>query len=161
MEGESTLVQLYSPKGDGPVAKQSKSPGVAPSKRGIETILIVEDEERVRNLLTDILRAKGYRVIAACNGADALRIAQKQPDTPIGLLISDMVMPVFGGRELAEKFSAKRPTTKILLISGYTENRFPETLNNGDSSSFSPRPHLSRHTSQQLFGCCETNRRMK
>ena len=130
-EDQGTLVQLYFPQGDGPVVKQSKSAGVDPSKRGIETILIVEDEERVRDLMTDILRAKGYRLIAACNGADALRIAQEQPDTSIDLLISDMVMPVFGGRELAEKFSAKHPTTKILLISGYTEERFPETLNNG------------------------------
>ncbi|MCI0486919.1 MAG: response regulator [Blastocatellia bacterium] len=86
-----------------------------------ETILLVEDEEIVRNLLHDILRMKGYHVLEAANGIEALELCRRTSRT-IDLMITDVVMPQMGGRELAERLAELRPETRVLYVSGYTED---------------------------------------
>jgi CheY-like chemotaxis protein len=86
--------------------------------RGTETILLVEDEDSVRIVLTHVLRAHGYSVIEAPNGADALRIFQ-QRDSEIQLVLTDIVMPIMNGHELAGHIRNIRPGIKILYMSGY------------------------------------------
>lgn len=101
--------------------------GVAPGPdavmapcNGCETVLLVEDEPRVRKLIADLLAAKGYRVLEAGRGEEALRMAELHPG-PIHLALLDVVMPEMSGPEVGRQISARRPETRLLYISGYTD----------------------------------------
>ncbi len=89
--------------------------------RGTETILLVEDEEMIRGLARTIFHTHGYHLLEARDGQEALQIAE-QHQRPIHLVITDMVMPGMGGRELGERLRASRPETKLLYMSGYTDD---------------------------------------
>ena len=84
-------------------------------------MLLVEDEEYVRSLVRRSLQSKGYTVLEARNGQDALDVAQQHEGT-INLLITDMVMPGMNGRDLAERLTPLRPEMKILYMSGYAND---------------------------------------
>ncbi len=86
--------------------------------RGTETILVAEDEAQVRELSSRLLRGLGYRVIAAAHGKDALALAESFTG-PIHLLVTDLIMPELGGRELIERLRARRPELRALFVSGY------------------------------------------
>ncbi len=88
---------------------------------GTETILMVEDEEPVRRLLKRTLEGVGFIVLEARDGAEALAIAQARSE-PLDILVTDVVMPGMGGRELAEKIRRERPGLRMLFMSGYTED---------------------------------------
>ena len=88
--------------------------------RGSEIILVVEDDDTVRKLTCHVLRKHGYQVIEAANGGDALAVCEKQ-QSPIALLVSDVVMPRMSGPELATSLKALHPEMKILYTSGYTD----------------------------------------
>jgi PAS domain S-box-containing protein len=88
--------------------------------RGNETVLIVEDEPAVRRVLRVALEAQGYEVLEADGGASALRIVERS--LPIHLLVTDVVMPGMGGREVAEEVVARHPEAAVLYISGYTDD---------------------------------------
>ena len=92
--------------------------GAAPPGR--ETILVVEDEAAVRKLVSSILSSCGYTILEAANGQDALRVAEGHAGS-IELLVSDVVMPQLGGRQLAEQLTAVKPGLKVLLMSGYAD----------------------------------------
>ena len=87
--------------------------------RGQETILVVEDEEAVRFVTSRALRHAGYQVLEARDGESALRTAEAH-DGVIDLLVTDVVMPGLGGRQVAEKLLQKRPEMRVLYLSGYT-----------------------------------------
>jgi len=97
-------------------------PEEAPAKgpRGAETILLAEDEDSLRELISDLLQQNGYKVLVASCGAQALEIAGKY-DGAIHLLLTDVVMPGMGGPTLAKNLAVVRPETKILFMSGYIE----------------------------------------
>jgi two-component system cell cycle sensor histidine kinase/response regulator CckA len=84
--------------------------------RPVQTILVVDDEEVVRTVVRDMLESDGYSILDTGDPRDALRIASEQP---IHLLLSDVVMPVMKGPELATKVLAASPSTKVLLMSAY------------------------------------------
>lgn len=84
-----------------------------------ETILVVEDDDRILRLVAGVLRARGYRVIEAADPSDALRICvEDNPD----LLLTDIVMPAMNGRELAERAAELQPRLRILYMSGYPDD---------------------------------------
>ena len=89
--------------------------------RGSETILLVEDDEGVRGLAKDTLEASGYTVLAVSNGLEAIEISQHYPKA-IELLLTDVVMPGLGGREVAERVLKQRPDIRVLFMSGYTDD---------------------------------------
>jgi CheY-like chemotaxis protein len=89
--------------------------------RGSETLLIVEDESQIRQLACDCLTQCGYNVLSAANGPEAVRLIENEKQ-PIDLILTDVVMPQMSGRELAERILCVRPETKILFMSGYTND---------------------------------------
>ncbi len=115
--GEGTTFRIYLPTVPLPVAA-AHAPPTADAPAGTETVLVVEDEAAVRVYAEAVLRAAGYQVLTAANGADALDVA-RATDT-IHLLIADIVMPVLGGFPLAEQFAAIHPRARVLFTSGYT-----------------------------------------
>jgi CheY-like chemotaxis protein len=93
-----------------------------PDAGGSERVLLVEDEASVRHLEGAILRRLGYDVLEAVSGEDAIHVLTSQT-FPIHIMLSDIVMPGMGGRELAERVATLRPEMKVLLMSGYTDDR--------------------------------------
>jgi len=115
--GEGTTINIYFPRTE---PTDSIDAARADALRGTETILLVEDEESVRKLASTILRSHGYRVIEAESGIEALRIARLHQE-PIHLLLSDVVLPRVSGPSVAERMLDFKPQTKVLFMSGYTE----------------------------------------
>jgi len=94
---------------------------LAAAPRGTECILLVEDEDAVRDLVRRILKARGYAVVEARNGREGLKVCESHPGG-IDLLVTDVVMPELGGRELAEAAVKLRPGLKVVLMSGHTQD---------------------------------------
>jgi two-component system, cell cycle sensor histidine kinase and response regulator CckA len=116
--GAGSTFRIYLPRvGSGEAMPPARDSGSA-ARGGAETILIVEDEDMVRTLAGRGLREHGYEVLEARNGADALRQLAFRSD--VNLVISDVVMPEMGGRELGQRLSADRPSLPVLYMSGYT-----------------------------------------
>jgi PAS domain S-box-containing protein len=90
--------------------------------RGTETVLLVEDEELVRDLATRLLEQQGYRVLKAANGQEALLVGKEHVGETIHLLLADIVMPHMGGKELADWLKISRPNVKVLYTSGYADD---------------------------------------
>lgn len=117
--GQGTSIELLLPRARATVPTPS-SPAVItePSAGSLETVLLAEDEEGVRQLTVATLERRGYHVLSATCGEDALAIASSYEGT-IHLLVSDVVMPGMKGPELAERLRAMRPGVKVLFVSGY------------------------------------------
>jgi PAS domain S-box-containing protein len=90
--------------------------------RGSETVLLVEDEPSVRDLAHRLLSQQGYRVLEATDGKEALHVVQEHIGEKIHLLLTDVVMPQMGGKELADQLKLLRPDIKVLYTSGYTDD---------------------------------------
>jgi PAS domain S-box-containing protein len=117
--GIGTTFKILLPAVVGASAPLSRSVRIAPT--GAETVLLVEDEEGVRNFAKLALEAQGYTVLAASGGEEAQRVAAGHPG-PIHILVTDVVMPRTSGREVAEALKARRPGLKVLYVSGYTDD---------------------------------------
>lgn len=122
--GRGAAFKIYFPE-IGLLDAADEPPVVPPAaqrgSRGTETILLVEDDEHVRSLARTILRRHGYHVLEADDGADARLICERHTG-PIHLLLTDVMMPRIGGRELSEQLARLRPDMKVLLMSGYTDD---------------------------------------
>jgi hypothetical protein len=117
--GQGTTVRIYLPLID---EAADADTGELPAVRGgLETVLLVEDEEAVRELLKKVLARQGYTVLEARHGRDALLVSERHKG-PIHLVLTDVVMPEMGGRELVTQLRASRPETRVLYISGYTND---------------------------------------
>ncbi len=121
--GQGTTFEIYLPRAEeakAPVAA-AKPFNLAGVPKGTETILLVEDEVGIRELVTDFLQGRGYMVLTARDGNEALRIAEGHEEL-IHLLVTDIVMPNVGGSELANRLRQVRPQIKVLFMSGYPEH---------------------------------------
>jgi PAS domain S-box-containing protein len=118
--GHGTTFKIYLPVVD-ELADDEADASEVSVHRGHGTILLVEDEEQVRDLAGEVLAASGYNVLKAANGIEALRVSTEF-DGDIDLLITDVVMPQMGGREVAERMAAMRPNIRVLYMSGYTDD---------------------------------------
>ncbi|MES1265188.1 MAG: PAS domain-containing protein [Variovorax sp.] len=121
--GRGTTFKIYFPCSDEPASPRPAGARGAPRRPrpGLETILLVEDEEQVRVLARDVLRRDGYQVIHARNADEATRLSDRFPGQ-IQLLLTDVIMPSVGGAELARRLAPRRPDMKVLYMSGYTDN---------------------------------------
>ena len=116
-----TTVKVYLPHFDGDEEPAERPSVETAAPRGSETILLVEDENVVRGLARQILEQAGYNVLDAGNGEEALRLCRQHSD-PIHLLLTDVVMPETSGKEIAHLLTSLQPATRVLFMSGYTDD---------------------------------------
>jgi two-component system, cell cycle sensor histidine kinase and response regulator CckA len=119
--GHGTTFKIYIPAIQEPSAATKRRSGVLPPVKATGTLLVVEDEEQVRNLIVRVLGTSGFKVLQAAGPEEAMRISAEFKET-IDLLLTDVVMPGMGGRTLAEKLCQERPLMRVLYMSGYTDN---------------------------------------
>ncbi|MFO0877755.1 MAG: PAS domain S-box protein [Gemmataceae bacterium] len=118
-QGTTFILHLPCTPEDEKVPALLGSDRIAP--RGTETLLVVEDEDVVLRLVAATLTGQGYQVLTATRGSEALEVAQTHPG-PIALVLTDVVMPDLGGRDLAEALRQQRPNLRVLYMSGYTDD---------------------------------------
>ncbi len=131
--GKGTTFKIYLPRVSATGETIHVQPAeTAPVEQGHETILVVEDEMNLRRLARQYLEKQGYTVLEAVDGSAAINISSSYPG-PIHLLLTDVIMPGMNGKELAQRLTALRPETRVLYMSGYTENVIGHngTLDNG------------------------------
>ncbi len=137
--GQGAVFTIDFPRVDAP-ADLPRDPGIPEAApHGSETVLLVEDEPEVRGLARDILQQQGYTVLEAADGDEALRIGRGHGG-PIHLLVTDVVMPQMGGRELADHLRAGRHETKVLYVSGYTDDAILHQGVSETGMAFLPKP---------------------
>src|SRR5208282_1848106 len=123
--GNGTTFDIYFPQlqvedaVEEPASKRKLSP--SPASRGTETILLVEDQDGIRDIVGEFLQNNDYTVLSAADGHEALQIADEYKH-PIHLLLTDVVMPNVGGPELAHRLTQPRPQMKVLFMSGYADH---------------------------------------
>jgi two-component system, cell cycle sensor histidine kinase and response regulator CckA len=119
--GAGASFQIFLPRVDEPVTPSHEAPFINQDTKSSETILLAEDSEPLRKLTTSLLKGRGFAVLAAHNGEEALGLASSYAGR-IDLLLTDVVMPGINGRVLAERLLESRPETKVLYMSGYTDS---------------------------------------
>ena len=119
--GKGTVFKVYLPVAEGVVAEPEAGPVSVAEVVGMQTILLVEDDDRLRAGFTEMLRRKGYVVLAAANGEEALKLLSGDSQ-PVHLLLTDVVMPGLNGFELARAVLGARPAVRVLYMSGYTHD---------------------------------------
>jgi len=147
-EGRGTAFNIYLPRVNA-AAELVPAPSPRAAEGGTETILLVEDEDSVRQLVRETLQARGYRVVEAENGAAGLSAASLHTGV-IDLIITDVVMPGMSGHELAQQLAQSRPETKVLYLSGYTEDAITTegTLEGG--KAFLQKPFTLQNLSRKV-----------
>jgi len=143
--GKGTTFSVYLPRVDELPIVSAEPVSVSPSAiRGGETILLAEDDEAIRTMVSRLLRKHQYKILVAANGDDALGIAERHGDD-IQLIITDIVMPGISGIQLAEMLQAKRKELRVLFISGYTDNAIFQNEVPALSSKYLAKPFSPTH----------------
>jgi len=141
--GAGTTFEIYLPEvkdaHPATLSETKKSLDAAPS--GTETILLVEDQDGIRDLVREFLQRKGYAVLFAVDGEDALRIAAEHK-LPIHLLLTDVIMPNISGRVLAPRVKQLHPDIKVLFMSGYAEPSVLKLSADAENASVLQKPFL-------------------
>jgi CheY-like chemotaxis protein len=139
--GKGTSFKVYFPRVDQPLDAATRPVLTGPLPRGTETLLVVEDEPAVRHLARGILQTQGYEVLSAANGQDALHVVREHKGSPIRLVITDVVMPLMGGKVMAEWLKTTYPNLKILFTSGYTDDAITHHGVLEPGVAFLPKPY--------------------
>ena len=148
--GRGTVFDIYLPRVTGAPSPAAAPPVAERPRGGSETLLVVEDEEPVRNLVTRILQAAGYRVLSAANGGEALLACEQHPG-PIHLLLTDVVMPQMSGKQLAERLGLLKPGLRVLYMSGYPDEAIASHGVRTPGTTFLGKP----------FGAAELTRKVR
>ncbi len=138
--GEGTTFKIYLPqlKQEGRIPESTEA-AKGPST-GETTVLLVEDEPSIRLMTTRILRTEGYTVLEAANGDEALQVAAANAGQSIHLLLSDLVMPVMAGKELADRLLSLHPETRVLFTSGYPDETIVDSGGRKPGVQFIQKP---------------------
>ena len=151
--GEGTSFRIFLPRHRPELDTQPEAPAAAgaakdaaiappkprPDLTGQGTILLVEDEDGLRSLNARGLRSRGYSVIEASNGVEAME-ALEEKDGAVDLVVSDVVMPEMDGPTLLREMRKRNPNLKIIFVSGYAEEAFDKSLPENEQFAFLPKP---------------------
>ena len=138
--GRGTTFTIYLPRiAAGAVITDAAPPAPSGAMRGTETVLLVEDEEEVRRLASEILKGCGYTVLETGDPLEALTMAERRRGA-VDLLVTDMVMPAMGGSELAERLTITCRGMRVLYISGYTDEMITQAGTSGSGRAFLHKP---------------------
>jgi CheY-like chemotaxis protein len=131
--GAGTTFNVYFPRVADASCATAEPNQIAPAGGGSETLLIVEDEASLLTLARTVLEKRGYKVLSASNGCEGLRVAREHKETPIALVVTDVIMPLMGGKVMADELAIDHPLLKILFMSGYTDDAIAHhgVLNSG------------------------------
>jgi CheY-like chemotaxis protein len=145
---QGTSFKVYLPRVDELPTPRTVSAEPAAVPTGRENLLLVEDEVAVRELLAQILRECGYKVLEASNGREGLRLAEG--GAPIDLIISDIIMPQMSGQHMVERIQSKYPRVRVLFTSGYADDALttPSSLHPG--FAFIEKPFSLKHLAQKV-----------
>jgi signal transduction histidine kinase len=150
--GKGTTFRIYFPRVQEAIQNSDTTMKKRPMPRGTETLLLVEDEPAVRHLACDVLCAQGYEVLSANNGQDALHVAHDHKGAPIRLVVTDVIMPLMGGRVMAEWLKSINPDLKILFTSGYTDDAIARQGVLDAGVAFLPKPYTPGTLSRKVRG---------
>jgi PAS domain S-box-containing protein len=148
--GNGTTFKIYLPRVEDSAESLSATNSPVQQNAGSETVLLVEDEESVRELVRETLLSRGYKVLEAENGEVGLRIAETCQET-IDILITDVVMPGIGGRELVKRLVVQRPSMRVLYLSGYTEDAVLNQGSLGDDVAFLQKPFTLQALAKKVY----------
>jgi CheY-like chemotaxis protein len=140
---------MYFPRVDAASEALGVAPATLAAAGGSETILLVEDEDSVRQLIRETLESRGYQVLQAANGHAALTLAASRSEK-IHLIITDVVMPGLSGHELVQQLLAARPTTKVLYLSGHAEETVATPLSTQHPQAFLQKPFTLQNLSRKV-----------
>ena len=126
--------------------------------RNFETVLVCDDDDGVRKLVSDLLVFRGYRVLEASNGRQALELAARHGEA-IDLLVTDVVMPEMGGNELARKLKERHPRLRVLYISGYSDDASLLSAPLEPGTFFLPKPFLPADLTRAVCSILEAPNR--
>jgi signal transduction histidine kinase len=157
--GRGTTFRIYLPRVDSASPAAERSPRAAAPTGGTETILLVEDEDGVRELARDILRSSGYTVLEGRNGAEGLLLGERHQGA-LDLLLTDVVMPRMSGRELAERMVSLRPELSVLYMSGYTDDAVIRHGVLGSDTAFLQKPFTPAALVQRVRETLDQARRV-
>jgi two-component system, cell cycle sensor histidine kinase and response regulator CckA len=146
---QGTTFRIYLPRVEDALEPAAAVGAASSQSGGSETVLLVEDEESVRQLVRETLESKGYKVLEADHGEAALQIAAEYSDE-IDILITDVVMPGMSGRELSARLCASCPHTKVLYLSGYTEDAIPHEGGLDSGTAFLQKPFTLQMLSRKV-----------
>jgi two-component system cell cycle sensor histidine kinase/response regulator CckA len=147
--GTGSTFHIYLPRTQPSLLEQPEASAPAPALRGSETVLVVEDQDAVRQLACIILKDYGYRVLQASNGPDAIALAERYPAI-IHLLMTDIILPLMDGRVLAGKLKIARPEIKVLYVSGYSEERIGTSAALEGDLAYLSKPFTSEVLAKRL-----------
>jgi CheY-like chemotaxis protein len=146
--GHGTTFKIYLPRTQ-PAAQPAVVASSPVPPRGAETILLAEDDAALRALAMRVLTRQGYTVLEATNGREALELCESYEGT-IDLVLSDVVMPELGGRALVERLAASRPRTRVLFMSGYTDDDVFRRALIDHRTEFLQKPFTPQSLSQRV-----------
>jgi signal transduction histidine kinase len=145
-----TTFKIYFPRIDHSAAAETSPVENTPPCRGTETLLLIEDEISVRKLTATILRSCGYVVHEASDGLEGWQLISSDQSPKFDLIISDVIMPRMGGRELVENIRLKLPEMKILFISGYTDDALADRGALGPGIAFQEKPFSPKQLARRV-----------
>jgi CheY-like chemotaxis protein len=139
--GKGTTFKIYLPLVEQSAEVAARPVQTAQSADGTETLMVVEDDPSLRHLAREILKARGYQVLTAVNGQDALQVARNHQGPPIRLVITDVIMPMMGGEVMAQWLKTTYPDLKILFTSGYMDDLLIRQAAADSDIQFMPKPY--------------------
>ncbi len=152
--GEGTTFRIYLPRVDGIVQQAKPDTSSLKSTEGSETVLLAEDEESIRNLISELLANNGYKVLAAKNGAEALEIGRRHSG-PVHLLLTDVMMVEMSGPALAKQLSGFRPETRVLFMSGYADDSHSQHSTDLPDTLFLQKPFTQEGLMRKVRQCLD------
>jgi CheY-like chemotaxis protein len=154
--GQGTTFKIYFPRIDQALKTKEVTRLPWPQSRSTETLLVVEDDASVRRLAQAILEAKGYHVLSACNGQDGLRVAHEHSGSPISLVVSDLIMPVMGGKVMTEWLKTTYPDIRVIFTSGYTDEVIKRNGVFESGIDFLPKPYTPKTLTAKVRDMLDT-----